>query len=387
MNRDTIKVLMIGADDAPGGVANYINTIISQLKGRALMFDLAVPVPRADNPYFSAAFAKHVLPIDYGACALSKRVRQLKQLIVQERIDVVHAHTARAGLLAALVSQDIRRPFIYTGHGWRFEQKTAPPARYVFRELERYVCRRAAACTFLSNRERCVGINSKLVVPERAFVINTRIDHRPFVGEKAPQKRSLRAEWNIPENAFLIGNVGAVDERKDPFLFIRIASKVVALNPGAYFLWIGGGPLHDHAEAYAQKYRLTNRIVFTGYKRPSEMPRFLAALDAFLFTSRAEGVPLAVIEANLSGVPVASARYSGVDDAIIDGVTGWLFDRDDETRAVAALLEIAAGGQQIDSLRVRAHDRALEEHSRPEHMAAEFEILYRRVTAETLPHA
>lgn len=136
--------------------------------------------------------------------------------------------------------------------------------------------------------------------PERC-VLYCGIDLAPF--SEKPDRAVVRNEIGIPFDAYVVGHVGRFDEQKNHRFFIEIASEFVALNNKAYFLLVGEGPLRSEIEKQVQDLGLASRFIFTGVR--SDVPRLMmGAMDAFLFPSLYEGLPVTVIEAQSAGLPV-----------------------------------------------------------------------------------
>jgi glycosyltransferase involved in cell wall biosynthesis len=88
------------------------------------------------------------------------------------------------------------------------------------------------------------------------------------------------------------------------------------------FLLVGDGPLRPQVEAALVQEGLAERVVLTGLRR--DAPRLLAAMDVFLLTSLWEGLPRTIPEAGAMRLPVVANRADGTNEAIQDGVTGYL---------------------------------------------------------------
>jgi glycosyltransferase involved in cell wall biosynthesis len=126
----------------------------------------------------------------------------------------------------------------------------------------------------------------------------------------------------VPEHLILF--VGRLEKQKDPILLIE--SFVEALRQGlrARLLIVGDGDLRRPAEQHALASRRGDRIHFLGWKPRHEIARLMAASDLLLLTSRFEGMPITVLEALASGVPVVSTAVGEVPRLVSDGVSGWL---------------------------------------------------------------
>ena len=134
----------------------------------------------------------------------------------------------------------------------------------------------------------------------RCQIISYGIDLSPFEpGISAP---NLRAEFNIPEDAFVIGHVGRFEDQKNHSFLIEIAAEIAQREPKMHLLLIGAGPLRSKIEQKIVDLGLMDRVTFAGV-RPDVPQLMLEVMDAFLFPSRYEGLGLVLVEAQSSGLP------------------------------------------------------------------------------------
>ena len=126
------------------------------------------------------------------------------------------------------------------------------------------------------------------------------IDLEPF--KQTVNPRQVRAELDIPENVFVIGNVGRFVEQKNHAFIIDIASEVAKEAADTRFLLVGDGPLRPAIERKVESLGLKDKVIFAGIQR--DVPRLmLGAMDAFLLPSSHEGLPLVLMEAQAAGLP------------------------------------------------------------------------------------
>lgn len=131
-------------------------------------------------------------------------------------------------------------------------------------------------------------------------VLHCGIDLKPFALDY--DRASVRRELNIPENAWVIGHVGRLLDVKNHQLILRTFAAISTQAEDAYLLLLGDGPLRADLEKMASALGIRNRVNFAGVR--NDVPRLLcAALDAFVFPSKFEGLGIALIEAQAAGLP------------------------------------------------------------------------------------
>jgi glycosyltransferase involved in cell wall biosynthesis len=141
---------------------------------------------------------------------------------------------------------------------------------------------------------------------------------------------SIDKEWNalsIPSDALIIGSVFRFVNEKQPYVWIDTLIKVCKQNPKAYGIIIGSGGLMDASFEYLKEKGMEGRIFFPGQTRM--VKAWLDKFDIFFLSSRIEGLPNVIIEAQGFGVPVISTNAGGASETIIDGVTGHIVNSHD----------------------------------------------------------
>jgi glycosyltransferase involved in cell wall biosynthesis len=192
----------------------------------------------------------------------------------------------------------------------------------------RFAARRYAAC---------IGMD-----PEHIRVVPNGIAPQPAQGSAAA--RAMLACFEARTGpGFTVGAVMRFDDNKRPLELIECAARLLAQRADARFILVGDGPLRAEAEARAAA--LGGRVLFTG--RSADVGFWLARMDALLLLSRCEGLPNALLEAQLAGVPVVATPAGGAPETLRHGSTGYLLGdaavlRPEEV--VARLHDVAASG-------------------------------------------
>jgi glycosyltransferase involved in cell wall biosynthesis len=114
-------------------------------------------------------------------------------------------------------------------------------------------------------------------------------------------RQNIRKEFNITEDAFVVGHVGRFQAQKNHLFLLEIFSRVCKENENALLLLVGKGKLEENIREKAKELGILNHIIFTGVR--SDVPALLSAMDVFVFPSLYEGMPNTVIEAQATGLP------------------------------------------------------------------------------------
>jgi glycosyltransferase involved in cell wall biosynthesis len=159
--------------------------------------------------------------------------------------------------------------------------------------------------------------------------------------------------------------------------FLRAAAIVAGRHPTASFVVLGGGELEGPLQALARDLGIAERVVFAGWR--DDVTRSLRGCEVFVHASRlGEGLPNAVLEAMMAGLPVVATDVGGTREAVVEGETGFLVG----ARDVPALAERVSRLLEDPELARRLGARGLEvarEKFSIEAMVARTEALYRSV--------
>lgn len=254
---------------------------------------------------------------------------QLMSLIRREKFAIVHAHSAKAGVLGRLAALLCRVPFVvYTLHGrdpwWPAGDDGSRPLRDVmsgqlgvFLLLERLLRRATARFIAVSPT---VARDAVLAGVARAGDVDVVVSAVDLERIPSEQVGALRSELGIEPEAPLVGTVGRLDPQKAPLDFVRMAAAVHRRRPDACFVMIGEGELEAETAALAKELRVP--ICFAGYRPDAAV--VASAFDVFVIASLYEGVGRAITEAMASGRPVVATAVDGLVDIVVPGATGLL---------------------------------------------------------------
>jgi len=277
-------------------------------------------------------------------------VARLRRMFRRARPDIVHTHSSKAGIVARLAARWAGVPVIvHTVHGWSFHERMSRRERYVYRQMERIVGRFTDALIVVSDEDRTKGLEAGIGAADRYAKIPYGIDVDAYARKAGSRK--LRDEFGIPDTAPLVGSVIRLAPQKDPLTMLAAFEKV---DPGAYFVIVGDGPLRDQFDAARDASSVRDRLFVTGVR--SDVHDLVGELDVFVLTSLWEGLPLAMIEAMAAGVPIVASRVDGVAEGMSDGVEGFLVSPKDAHGFADRIRTLLAD----DVLRKRMGEAALE---------------------------
>ena len=325
-----------------------------------------LPHPNLD---LRSAAARRSIPTHTIVChgqldlSMPGRIRDLARSV---SADVVHAHGYKADLYTWAALRNAAIPVISTCHNWI---ETTGPLR-AYGTLDRRVLRSFAAVVAVSQevQERLLSAG---VDPDRVTRIPNGIDTQPFLAH-APVSRAQSSGVSL-----LIGFVGRLSPEKGPDLFLQAAARVLQQYPLTRFQIIGDGPDRSSLQQLAQTLNIQDQVAFLG--RKDNMPGVYATLDLLVSSSRQEGLPMSLLEAMASSLPIVATSVGEVPSLIHDQSTGLLVPPDDVAALAAAIGSLLADATFCQQLGTNARLLVEKDFS-----AAQMTQRYKQVYAQTL---
>ena len=306
----TTKVLHVIARMNVGGTARYVSELVEQIPYSALATgyvqgaELEDPSVNGLQIFRVRHMGRKISPINDLRSWL-----ELRKIIKEVKPEILHTHTFKGGMIGRLVGGDHKR--VHTFHGHLFDDQS-------FSRLEKKVI--ALSERILANRtDLLISVGEKVGIELRTAGIGIKKDWisiPPGVNPLSPiEKRAARILLGLNEDQFLVGWMARMADVKNPYLLLEVAKQSSSVS----FVMAGGGKLLTKIEADAPK-----NVYVIGWTNSST---FWSAVDCAISTSDNEGMPIALIEAQLAGVPVIATDVGSNSEVISDGVTGIVTSR------------------------------------------------------------
>lgn len=276
----------------------------------------------------------------YNIIANEKAYRQLKELMRMEQFDGIHCHTPMAGALARLAANaNGTKPVLYTAHGFHFYKGCPLKNKLIYQTAETFLARYTDAQITI-NREDFAAAQKFPLRGKAYYVPGIGVDVKKISSVQV-DRATKRAELGIPQDAFVFITVGELITRKNQELLIRAFSNANVTN--AQLLICGSGREKEHLEQRMQELKIADKVHLLGFRR--DIYELLKCSDAFVFPSKQEGLPVALMEAMAAGLPCIASRIRGNVDLLKR--SRYLFEPADENM-LCQLLNDAANGVQIE---------------------------------------
>ncbi len=334
------------------------------------------------EPYIIPEMSREVNPVN-DLIALYK----LQCLIRDFRPDIVHTHAAKAGALGRMAALLRNVPLrVHTYHGHYFHSYFNPLKTRFFLGIERWLGKTTQAIIALSQTQKHELANiHRICQPEKIHVIPLGFELDRFTIGMEEKRRLFREQYGLTEDQVAIGIIGRLVPVKNHSMFLHAFKRVLdaSRTPVKAFI-IGDGGLRSRLEKEAVSLGLsiattehrkdTADVVFTSWIK--EIDTAIAGLDIVALTSYNEGTPVSLIEAQAAGKPVVSTRVGGVEDIIIENVTGWLCPINESQVFADALRKLSEDFMLRRSVATPAREHVMSRYH-VSRMAEEMRQLYR----------
>ena len=256
-------------------------------------------------------------------------------------LDVVHTNTEFSlGMFGKLSAAVLGIPVVHTYHTL-YEDYVHYITKGMFpsfsvemaKKLSRVYCDSCDAIITPTDKAR--DLLRSYDVDKPISVVPTGVDFSQFAPADgdASDAAALRQELGIPPGDSVLLYVGRLAKEKGIDVVVRQLPAYMRRRPDTTFLLVGDGPHRGELRAIARAGGIEGKLVFAGERPWREIARFYKLGDAFVSASRSETQGLTFIEAMSSGLPVLAVNDRSIENLVIDGRSGCLFDTEDEIPA------------------------------------------------------
>jgi glycosyltransferase involved in cell wall biosynthesis len=286
--------------------------------------------PRNPPPEVAERAREHGLHTELIPCGGRFRwgaVRQIRGIMADNSMDVLHAHGYKTNLYARLAARKCRAALVSTAHTWQSQHQLI---MRLYATLDRLVLRQFDRVATVSD-VLALDLKSAGVDPVRVTTIPNGVEtwQRSDVVPVFP-------DWS---DGPIVGMIARLAPEKGGDVLLRAAPAVLAGFPDARFVLVGDGPCRPAWESLARQLGISERAIFTGTR--SDVRNIYARLDVVVLPSFNEGLPMCLLEAMSAGRPVIATPVGAVVKLVIPGETGLLVptgDADELAKAIQRLL-------------------------------------------------
>ncbi len=246
-----------------------------------------------------------------------KAIKQMKQLLSKEHFDIIHCHTPVGSVVARIAAKEARKKgtkVIYTAHGFHF-YKGAPIINWLlFYPVEKYLAKYTDVLITINEEDfnrakkkfikRCHNIQ---------YVPGVGIDPKKFdFRMTAKEKHELRASLGLKDDDFVMIFPARLDKNKNQGFLIKCMPELIRHNPKIHLLLPGQDELNGRYQKLADRLNVKNHVHFLGNR--NDVPKLLKISDLAVSSSKREGLPINLLEATQSSLPILVSDCRGNRD-------------------------------------------------------------------------
>ena len=302
------------------------------------------------------------------------QVKRVRDFILENDFDIIHAHLPWAGIMARSVGNTLNIPIVYTEHNtWeRYNKLSYWGNRISFKKQD--VAIAVSNEVALSMRLNSIWDPYKRGGRMNLKVIQNGVNTEEFKRLETEDRR--RKQLGIPKEATVIGIVAVFRDQKRLWLWIEVALRILETCPKTHFLLVGDGEWRGRIEAQIKKSGKESHFHLVGVQK--DVIPYLSIMDIYLSTSEFEGLPIAMLEAMSCEVPVVATRAGGIGEVIQHGVQGYLSEIEEWEKLSDYSIELIQNPMIHQKMSQAARERVKEGFSM-NRMVKQLEEVYREV--------
>jgi glycosyltransferase involved in cell wall biosynthesis len=313
---------------------------------------------------------------------------QIKKLLRQLQPDVVHTHSAKAGILGRFAGFGLKRKWgenlpaiVHTIHGLAFHRYQSRALNKFYIAIEKSAAKRTdffiSVADAMTEQATAVGIGGL----EQFTTAYSAIEEDDFLEPISQERRKdFRRKYGINKDTIVLVSIARLFMLKGHKYIIASAKQLSERFENCVWLFVGDGNLAEHFKQQVRQLGLAEKIKFTGLLPPGEIPLAIQSSDILVHCSLREGLARTLPQAMLCGKPAVSFDVDGAREVVNEN-TGRLI----EPKNVEQLISVCAELIEDESLRKKLGEngrKSVIEKFAPETMVDTIEAVYRRLLQE-----
>ena len=266
-------------------------------------------------------------------------LRKLEALLREQKPDLVHTHSGKAGILGRIAARRAGVPLIiHHIHGPSFGNFQGALANFVFTAAERHAAKVTDHFFCSANAMTRLYLAAGIGQPEMFTRIFSGFRLEPFLN--ATNDPALRHRLGLEEKHFVIGKIGRLFQLKGHADLIAAFAALLPHAPHARLLFVGDGALRGELENQVRALGLAGKVIFTGLVPPGDVAQYVGIMDCGAHLSRREALSRALPQALAAGKPIVAYDFDGADEVCLENETGFLVRTGDIPTAAQRLQQL-----------------------------------------------
>jgi glycosyltransferase involved in cell wall biosynthesis len=312
---------------------------------------------------------------------------QIKKLLREIKPDIVHTHSAKAGILGRYAAYSLKSKWgenqpqvVHTIHGLAFHQYQNNLINKFYIAVEKAAAKRTdffvSVADAMTNQSLAAGIGSS----DQYITAYSAIEENDFL-TPIPNSEitAFRQKYAIPQDAVVLVTIARLFDLKGHEYIIESAKALAEKFPKVLWLFVGDGILADKYKQRIHDLGLGHRFRFTGLLAPSQIPPVTQSSDILVHCSLREGLARTLPQAMLCGKPAISFDVDGAREVINEN-TGRLIEPKNTEQLSAACTELIQDKGLREKLGAQGQESVRTKFA-PETMVDTIEAVYRRLVS------
>lgn len=285
-----------------------------------------------------------VHPINFQRNPLKKEnlaaYKEIKRTMIDEGYSLVHVHTPVASFLTRLACRNIDNvQVLYTAHGFHFF-KGAPKKNWaLYYTLEKVVARWTDGIITMNEEDYHSAKRLKLRTTNAIYKIHgIGLDLNKFRPQTVETKVQLRREYGYGTEEYILIYVGELSYRKNQDLLIESVSRIKEDIPQIKLLLVGDGERMNEYKEMVSRLGVEKNVELLGYR--TDVHQLMTISDVAISTSRQEGLPVNVMEAMATGLPLIVTDCRGNRDLVDSGENGFVVGVNDVNACANSIVNL-----------------------------------------------
>lgn len=256
--------------------------------------------------FYQIDFSRSILQFRKNFTAFN----QVKKIVSNKKYEFIHCHSPIGGLIGRIAGKLHGVKVLYTAHGFHF-YKGAPLKNWILFYPVEKICSYMTDVLLTINIEDYAFAKQHMNAKKTIYIPGVGIDLGKFKS-KDIDKKSKKAELGLNSDDIVLFSVGELNHNKNHELVIKALHEIG--DSRIHYLIAGVGVLREYLQDLSEKYGLSNNVHLLGYRK--DISELCQISDLFVFPSLREGLPVSVMEAMASGLPVIASNIRGNRDLV-----------------------------------------------------------------------
>ncbi|QLQ64213.1 MULTISPECIES: glycosyltransferase family 4 protein [Providencia] len=308
-----------------------------------------------------------------------KSLIHLIKIIKNYRFDIIHTHSSKTGVIGRLAGFISKTPLIiHTVHGYSFPAAKNKIQYIIYYIMERIgsMCGNKLICLHETDKE--IAIQKLKVKSNDIYIIPNGVDVKKYTPPSIENKQLYRKSLNLSKDDIVIGMTGRLWLQKNPIFLLENMLPLLIENKNIKILFVGDGELKKELEKLISIYDLSKQVYLLGWR--NDIDRILQSIDIFTLPSKWEGMPLAILEAQSSGLPCIVSNITGNNNLVSNNIDGFIFNLEPNSEEFRDKIKKLIYNKELRmKLGIKSREKVILHHS-IEQRIQKIEMIYDELT-------